>query len=92
MTVLKGARTIVAGRDGAFVNLRSHPCLATAGSGDILTGIIAAFLAAGMAPLDAACAGVYVHGLCGELAAEKYGRAVNAETLIEILPEAFKNL
>lgn len=92
VTVLKGARTIVAGRDGAFVNLRSHPCLATAGSGDILTGIIAAFLAADMAPLDAACAGVYVHGLCGELAAEKYGRAVNAETLIEILPEAFKNL
>jgi len=46
----------------------------------------------GRPPVAHACAGVYVHGICGELAAEKYGRAVNAETLIEILPEAFKNL
>lgn len=63
VVVLKGARTIIASKDGdAFVNPAADASLGTAGSGDVLTGIIVGLLAQGLAPVDAACAGVFVHG------------------------------
>ncbi len=66
IVVLKGARTIVASPDGAiFINTTGNPALATAGSGDVLAGIVAA-LACSMSPLRAACAGVHVHGLVAD--------------------------
>ena len=67
--VLKGARTVVADSDGrCSYNLSGCPALATAGSGDVLTGVIAAFLANGLPPYDAARLGVWLHGVAGERA------------------------
>ena len=72
--VLKGAGTVVSAPDGRLaVNPTGNPGLATGGTGDVLTGIITGLLAQGMAPWDAACAGVYVHGLSGDLAAAERG-------------------
>lgn len=70
VVVLKGAPTVVAHPDGeARLNPTGSPALATAGSGDVLTGIIGGLLAQGLPPWEAAVAGVYVHGRCGDLAA-----------------------
>ena len=64
--ILKGARTLVAAPQGALLaNAHATPWLATAGSGDTLCGILAGFLAGGMAPFHAACAAVWVHGEAG---------------------------
>lgn len=69
--VLKGAPTVTALPDGtAWVNPTGNPGMASGGMGDTLTGIIAALAGQGMAPGDAAVAGVYLHGLAGDLAAE----------------------
>lgn len=68
--VLKGARTVVADPDGSvYVNTTGHPGMATGGSGDVLTGIIASLLAQGLSAIQAAALGVYLHGLAGERAA-----------------------
>jgi hydroxyethylthiazole kinase-like uncharacterized protein yjeF len=67
--VLKGASTVIAAPDGrVFVNPTGNSGLATGGTGDVLTGLIAGLLAQGMSPLDAACAGVYLHGLAADIA------------------------
>lgn len=76
VVVLKGASTVIAGPDGkVYVSPFSNPALATAGTGDVLAGAIAGMLAQGLAPLQAACAGVYLHGMAGELLREEYGVA-----------------
>ncbi|MNJ45197.1 Bifunctional NAD(P)H-hydrate repair enzyme Nnr [compost metagenome] len=68
--VLKGARTVVADPGGrVYVNTTGHPGMATGGSGDVLTGIIASLLAQGLSGIQAAALGVYLHGLAGERAA-----------------------
>lgn len=74
VTVLKGARTVVTDRTETMVNTCGNDGMATAGSGDCLSGIIGALLAQGMAPFDAAQAGVLIHALAGDAAAKDLGR------------------
>ena len=85
---------MVAGPDGEL--LRSDvatAALATAGSGDVLAGVIGAFLAAGLPPFEAAGCGVAVHGAAGLLAEERIGRAgVMARDIASLLPEAIEQL
>lgn len=70
--VLKGARTVIAGSDGTvYVNTTGHPGMATGGSGDALTGIIAGLLAQGLSGIQAATLGVHLHGHAGEVAASQ---------------------
>lgn len=67
--------------------------MATGGSGDVLSGMIGSFLGQGMVAIEAAVAGVFVHGLAGDLAAEKLtSRAMIAGDIIRFLPEAFRLL
>lgn len=90
--VVKGANTIVVNPSGeVWFNSTGNPGMATAGSGDALTGILLGLLAQGYLPFDAARLGVYVHGLAGDLAAARRGyEALIASDLIENLGEAFK--
>ena len=75
VVVLKGARTVVADPDGQVrVNSTGNPGMATGGTGDVLSGMVGAFLAQGLAPLDAASVGVLAHGLAGDAAARRWGR------------------
>jgi NAD(P)H-hydrate epimerase len=92
--VLKGAPTVTAAADGsATVNPTGNPGLATAGTGDVLTGTIAALLAQGLPPYDAARLGVYLHGLAGDLAAAGQGQAgLIAGDVVEQLPQAILTL
>jgi NAD(P)H-hydrate epimerase len=92
--VLKGAGTLVAapGRQAA-VNLTGNPGMASGGSGDVLSGIIAGLAGQGIAPFEAACAGVWLHGRAGDLAAaEKSQISLMAGDIIEKLPDAFREL
>jgi len=74
VVVLKGARTVVAAPDGrAAVAPFANAALATAGSGDVLAGLIGALLAQGLKPFDAACLGVYLHGAAGERISTRLG-------------------
>jgi NAD(P)H-hydrate epimerase len=93
VVVLKGARTVVCdgiSNDGLVtVNPTGNPGLATAGSGDVLTGVIAALIAQGTPPADAARLGVYLHGRAGDLATAALGsRSVTASDVIDELSEA----
>ncbi|MFZ3073223.1 MAG: NAD(P)H-hydrate dehydratase [Thermodesulfobacteriota bacterium] len=71
--VLKGAGTIVASKEKIFINPTGNPGMASAGTGDVLSGIIGAFLSQGIPDVLAACAAVYIHGLCGDEVAKKRG-------------------
>jgi len=92
--VLKGHRTVVASPDGeCYVNTTGNPGMATAGSGDVLTGVIAALWGQGFSGFEAACLGTYVHGLAGDLAARKVGQvSLTAGDILNTLPHAFKML
>ena len=92
--VLKGYRTLVAAPDGRlFINPTGNPGMATGGSGDVLSGILASLLAQLKDPLLSAVAGVYVHGLSGDLAAEALSeKALVAGDIIRYLPKACKCL
>ncbi|MBH0198133.1 MAG: NAD(P)H-hydrate dehydratase [Nitrospira sp.] len=92
--VLKGARTVVARPDGAAaICPTGNPGMATAGTGDVLTGMIVGLLAQGLAPWDAACAGTYLHGCAGDLAAADKGHAgLIAGDVIEQIPYALKTV
>ncbi len=93
VVVLKGHHTITTDGSRYAVNQTGNPGLATGGSGDVLTGIITALLAQGLAPFDAARLGAHVHGLAGDLAAEKLGQiSLIASDLIDYLPAAFQQL
>ena len=89
VTLLKGSRTVIAAPDGhARLNLTGSPVLATAGSGDVLTGTIGGLLARGLAALDAASAGAYLHGLDGTIAGRTLGEGTLAGDVAAHLPEA----
>lgn len=92
--VLKGAYTGVASPDGAYwFNTTGNPGMATGGSGDVLTGLITGLLAQGMPSLDAALAGVYLHGLSGDLAADDSSQeALIAGDITRYLGKAFGKL
>lgn len=71
---MKGHHTAIVRPDGlVYFNSSGSPALATAGSGDVLTGVIASFMAQGYTPEIAALLGVYIHGMAGELASETFG-------------------
>jgi hydroxyethylthiazole kinase-like uncharacterized protein yjeF len=87
--LLKGSRTVIAEPGGrALVNPTGGPYLATGGTGDVLTGAIAAFLARGVEPTEAAAAAAFVHGLAGRMAAERRGDGVVASDVVAHLPGA----
>jgi hydroxyethylthiazole kinase-like uncharacterized protein yjeF len=89
VVLLKGADTVVAAPGGrAAISARTSPALATAGSGDVLAGIIAAMLARGLDPLDAACAGAWLHGDAGR----RGGVGLTAEDLPRLLPQVLAAL
>lgn len=92
--VLKGHQTVVASPKGeVYVNTTGNPGMATAGLGDILSGMIAAFLGQGLEPFHAAWVSVYLHGLAGDLAAKKVGEiSLVASDLLEMLPVVFKKV
>lgn len=91
VVVLKGYRTLVATPGGeVHVNPTGNPGMASGGTGDVLTGLIAGLLAQGLGALDAARLGVYLHGLAGDLAAATTGEAaLTAGDLLTFLPAAF---
>jgi NAD(P)H-hydrate epimerase len=91
VVVLKGAGTLVTDGASLYVNRTGNPGMATGGTGDVLTGVIAALVAQGLSTLDAAALGVHLHGLAGDLAARELGRvALIATDLIDLLPAALQ--
>ncbi len=94
IVVLKGAFTVVAAPDRrATIIPFANPALASAGTGDVLAGAIAGFLAQGLAPESAGVVGAYIHGLAGELARDAQGEAgVLATDLLPLLPQAIRQV
>ncbi|HXU32958.1 MAG TPA: NAD(P)H-hydrate dehydratase [Thermoanaerobaculia bacterium] len=98
VVVLKGHRTLIASEAGVWINPTGNPGMATGGAGDVLTGLLAALLAQGLEPLDAARLGVYLHGLAGDLALDPTGAQdpelakLTASDLIDHLAAAARRL
>ncbi len=94
VVVLKGAYTVIAAPDGrAKLNPSANPGLASAGTGDVLSGTIAGMLAQGLTPFEAACCGVYLHSAAGEMVREELGDAgMVAGDLLPVLPKVIKRL
>jgi NAD(P)H-hydrate epimerase len=91
--VLKGKGTIVTDGEKLYVNKTGNPGMATAGAGDVLTGIITALIGQGLSNFDAATLGAYVHGLAGDIAAKKFGQiSLIATDIIESLADTFKKI
>ena len=90
VVVLKGARTIVTAGERLYINQTGNSGMATGGTGDVLTGVIAALIGQKLDPLEAAILGVHLHGLAGDFAAEELGRrSMTALDVVEFLPDAF---
>lgn len=91
--VLKGHETLVTDGASIYRNRTGNPGMATGGTGDVLTGIIAALICQGLAPLEAAQLGVHVHGLAGDLARDQIGEvSLIASDLLDFLPPAFRQV
>ena len=92
--VLKGATSVIGLPDGTvLLNPTGNPGMASGGTGDVLSGVLGAFLARGLEPAAALAAGVYLHGLAGDVAAERLGQeSLVAGDVIEALPEAFRRV
>jgi ADP-dependent NAD(P)H-hydrate dehydratase len=90
VVVLKGAGTVVTDGRRYYVNTTGNPGMATGGSGDVLTGVIAALLAQKLDPFEAAQIGVFIHGLAGDVARDQNGEiGMIAGDLVDALPDAF---
>ena len=93
VVALKGAGTVVSGAGRCVVLTSGTPALATAGTGDVLAGVIGALVAQGLQPLEATALGAHLHGRAGECAADDLGElSVTAEDLPEYLPAALAEL
>jgi hydroxyethylthiazole kinase-like uncharacterized protein yjeF len=93
VVLLKGTHTVIATPQGdTRITATGTPVLATGGTGDVLTGAIAALLARGLDPFDAATAGAYVHGLAGRLAGERTGEGTLSGEVAAALPDAVRSL
>ena len=91
--LLKGRGTVVSDGDRVYVNATGNPGMASGGTGDVLTGMIAALLAQGLPPFDSAVLGAHLHGLAGDIAAERLGQtSLIATDLLNALPDAFQRL
>jgi len=93
IVVLKGHRTLISDGRRRVKNSTGNPGMATGGSGDVLTGLIAALVCQGLEPFDAARLAVHLHGLAGDHAAAELGEvSMIASDLIEFLPDAFEEV
>jgi len=94
IAVLKGAGTVIADPEGnCWINTTGNAGMASGGTGDVLAGIIGGLLAQGKDGLTAAKLGVFLHGLAGDIAVQKYGQvSLTAENIIEFLPSAIRSL
>lgn len=98
VVVVKGGPTVVASKDESsanpvWTNTTGNPGMATAGSGDVLTGVITALLAQGLSPSDAARLGVWVHGRAGDLAAQLHGQpGMTAIEILDAIPVAITGI
>ena len=91
VAVLKGAGTVVCDGERMYVNTTGNPGMATAGAGDVLTGLVTALVAAGMAPFDAAVLGVWAHGRAGDMAAERWGiLGLTALDILNCVPQVLR--
>lgn len=92
IVLIKGAYSKIVDGNNVFINTTGNPGMATAGSGDVLTGLITGLLAQNYSPLQATLLGVYLHGFSGDLAykAHKNYHTITASSLIEYLPQAFE--
>ncbi|MDP7287183.1 MAG: NAD(P)H-hydrate dehydratase [Phycisphaerae bacterium] len=91
--LLKGAGTVVTDAARVYVNDTGNPGMATGGSGDVLTGLVAALIAQGLAPFDAACLGARIHGMAGDVGAAEVGEiSLTAADLLDFLPDAIRTV
>lgn len=92
IVVLKGANTIVTDGRQVFVNTTGNAGMAMGGTGDMLTGMIASFIAQGLSPLQAAKSAVYIHGLCGDITAEELSqRGMTVDDMLSLLGALMSN-
>src|SRR5690606_1450626 len=90
IVIIKGAYTITAVDDKLYINATGNPGLATAGTGDVLTGIVTGLIAQGYDPLAAAVFGVYLHGKSADIAVEDYGyQSLLASHVINYIGNAY---
>ncbi len=90
--VLKGANTVVTDGKEVFVNTTGNPGMAMGGTGDMLTGMLASFIAQGISPFDAAKSAVYIHGLCGDITANELSqRGMTVEDMLSLLGALMSN-
>jgi ADP-dependent NAD(P)H-hydrate dehydratase len=89
--VVKGGPSVVVDGKSRWTNTTGNPGMATAGSGDVLTGVITSLLGQGLSTWDAARLGVWLHGVAGDLAAQQHGQAgITAVEILNALPQALQ--